>query len=328
MLGADAGTHSVKIVSVSRQAVEQVRLAIYPGWPSHSEDDAKALLDNLVRELGCRGQRVWGSIEGTAIIARLTSFPAMSDEELKGAVALEAEEFVSRDWSAMDFGYDVVERLADGEVKAVFVAAPRELSDRRISYFRSSGLYCDGVTVDSLALTNAFLRSATQSQKEAVVLLVNIGASTTNMVLLNAGKLTVLRDIAFGGNDINEAIVSEFSATFQDAEKMKLDSSESSVRLMECIQRALRPLLRQISRTIGYETRRRESTREVMICLSGGGSCVPGMADHITENFGFPVEFLDPFLNMESRCELPADVRLRSCYAVAIGSALMGEQMA
>ena len=197
MLGADLGTYSIKVVRLSRGVVEEARQATCPAFPSRPSDDSRQLLRRIAQERRWRGQHVWGSIKGTAVIPRLTEFPAMPEEELRGAVALEAEEFVSRNWSQMDFDYDVVEELPDGKVRVLFVAAPRELSEEQVQYFKASGLYCGGITLDSLALTNAFLHSATDAQKEANVLLLNIGAQTTNIVLLNAGQLTVLRDVAF-----------------------------------------------------------------------------------------------------------------------------------
>ncbi len=326
MLGADIGTYSVELISLLRGVVQHVAQTVYPGWPSQPEDEAQVLIANLVHQLGARRQSVWSSIGGTAIVPRLSTFPAMSDEDLRGAVTLEAEQFVSRDWSRMDFDYDILETLPDGEVRVLFVAAPRELSDRQVGYFRASGLYCAGMTVDSLSVATAFLHSATDAQKGAVALLVNIGAKTTSMTLLNAGNVTVLRDIAFGGNGINEVVMAEFGITFAEAEEMKSSPGEPSDRLKDCVARGVEPLLEQISRTIGYETRRGEGAEDVVIYLCGGGSFAPGMADRIAENFGFPVEFFDPFANVPVKCELPGDLQLRSRYVVALGNALMGER--
>jgi type IV pilus assembly protein PilM len=250
----------------------------------------------------------------------------MPEDELRGAVALEAEEFVSRNWSQMDFDYDVVEELPDGKVRVLFVAAPRDLSNERIQCFKSSGLFCGGVTVDSLALTNAFLHSATGAQKEAGVLLLNIGAETTNIVLLNAGQLTVLRDVAFGGNDINEAVMTDFNASFEEAEAIKMKAGDGRASLVESVKRAVEPLLRQVSRTIGYEARRREEAGDLRVCLFGGGSLAPGLNEEIARGIDSPVEHFDPFAKLEVHCGLPDDVGLRSCFAVAVGSALMGEQ--
>ena len=326
MLGADLGTYSIKVVRISRGAVEEARQATCPAFPSRSSDDSRQLLRRIAQERRWRGQQVWGSIKGTAVIPRLTKFPAMPEEDLRGAVALEAEEFVSRNWSQMDFDYDVVEELPDGKVRVLFVAAPRELSEEQVQCFKASGLYCGGITLDSLALTNAFLRSATDAQKEANVLLLNIGAQTTNIVLLNAGQLTVLRDVAFGGNDVNEAVMTDFNATFEEAEAIKLNAGEGGAQLDGSVERAVEPLLRQVSRTIGYEARRREEAGDLSVCLFGGGSLAPGLDRQIASGIDSPVEHFDPFPGLPVRCELPEDAGLRSCFAVAVGAALTGEQ--
>jgi len=326
MLGVDVGTHSVKLVSISRGVVQGLRLARYPQGPSNTKAQAPSVLKRLVAQLSCNGQRAWGSVQGGGLIVRLSEFPSMPEHELRNAVALEAEGFVSGELSAMDLDYDIIDTLPDGKLRVLFVAAPRELSDRKMECFRSAGLYCVGITADSLAVTTAFLNAATESHKQGMALLVNIGVSTTNIALVNAGTLAVLREVPFGGNEITEAIAAELGVDFEEAERLKLEPGGAAERLAACVTAAAEPLMQQIARTVGYETRRSEETERVVVCLSGGGSLAPGLSESIQNRFGFQVDVLDPFANLKAACELPDDVRSRCLFAVAVGTALAGEQ--
>jgi len=325
MIGADTGTYSVKLVHLTKGVIQQVQQSKYPEWPKHSEDEVTSLLQRMVAQMGCRGERVWGSVGGTSIIAHMTSFPRMPEEELRGAVSLEAEQFMSRNWSEVDFDFDVLESLPDDRVRVLFVAAPRELSEQRVGCFKASGLYCTGIGTDSVALATAFEHSGGRPERDSVLLL-NIGASGTSIALFSEGKLSVLRDVSFGGNDITQAIVEDLGLSFESAEEAKLDSAQDA-RVRESVERAMGPLRDQIARTIGYQTRGREGAGDVMIYLCGGGGLATGETDYLAGQFNVPVEFFDPFVNVGVKCELPGQLPLRSTYSVAVGNALLGEQL-
>lgn len=325
MLGADIGTHSVKMVRFSERGVEDVRGASYPGWPEPAEEGPQALVSGLVSQIGCRGDEVWGSMGGRAVIMHVTEFPRMADDELRSAVELEAEEFVLRRWDEMDFDFDVLETLSDNRARVLLVAVPREVSDRRTDVLRASGLYCAGITTDAIALLAAYRRCAGQLPKKKLALLVNIGAVTTNIVLLSNGTPAVLRDVAFGGNTITEAIARDFEVPFERAEDEKTSTRPANEKMQRSTERAVEPLMEQLSRTIGYEVRRLAgSGGDVMIYLCGGASRTKRLKDLVADRFGYQVEFFDPFLNLHAWCSLPADVVERSRYAVAVGCGLMG----
>lgn len=312
----------MKLAMLTDGRVSGVLLRQCPDWPESSEDTATRLLGQMVRQLHSRSEDAWGSIQGAAIITHLSEFPQMQDSELRGAVALEAEEFMSRDMSEVDIDYQVVETMPDRNVRVLFVAAPKHLSDRRMRTMEEAGLRCTGVTTDSVSLASLFLTANSESQ-EAVVL-VNVGALSTNIVSLVEGKPSVLRDIDFGGNDFTVAITKQLGVSYEEAEEMKKSVGSLPPQVIEAVQNAAEPLTGQITRTIEYLARQMGESEPPTVYLLGGGSLAEGLDRWLAGRLQTSVQYMDPFSGLEVDCQLPTASALRSCYGVALGNALLG----
>ncbi len=276
--------------------------------------------------MGAAKKTAWGSIAGTSVIIHLTNYPDMERSELEGAVRLEAEQFISRDWEEIDFDYQVLEALEEGGYRVLFVAAPKELSDRNIVLFKKAGLYPIGMNVNSLAMATAFqgvIGRTGKAEEESGALLLHIGAENSSLALLHGHRITVLRDVSFGGNDITKSIMQEFNTEFEDAERIKLEGGGSETRIKDSVERAIRPLSQQISMTMGYE-QRSGNLGDGSIFLVGGGCRAPGLPDMIKDKFHLPVKFLNPFAALPADCDLPNEESLLSDYTIAFGCALIG----
>ncbi len=328
MLGIDIGCHSLKIVEMKGNRLVALRENLLPDRGENGNgDQISNALEQTITEMGARKKPAWGSIGGASVITHISNYPQMELPELEGAVQLEAEQFVSRDWEEMDFDFQILEQLEDGSFRVVFVAAPKALSDHAIQYFKAAGLYPVGVSAGTLAMATAFQsvleRAASSEERRGEgSIMIDIGAVNTSIAMLADRRIVVLRDVAFGGNDITKSVMSEFDTGFKEAEDIKIQPGERGTRLLDSVERALRPLLQQISITMGYEHRQRPQKNAIY--LVGKGCFAPGLAKIIRDKFALPVSFFNPFEGFDADCELPEDARDLSSYTIAQGCALIG----
>ncbi len=331
MLGIDIGHHTLKVVEVKDGRLIGVKESLLPGRLAGEVDaeEVSGSLQEIVADMSARKKAAWSCIGGASVITNLTDYPDMERSELDGAVRLEAEQFLSRDWNDMDFDYQILEKLGEGGLRVLFAAAPKALSNRTISLLKAAGLYPVGISAASMAMARAFQevqkRTGSREDREKGVVLIDIGATNTCIALLEGTRIVVMRDIAFGGNDINKSLQKEFEANFDEAEAVKTRWGEPETRVLDCVERSIRPLLQQISITMGYEHRQKRSG-ENAIYLAGGGCRAPGLPEMIGERFDLPVSFFNPFSGFDSECHLPDNERTLSTYSIAIGCALIGEE--
>ena len=163
----------------------------------------------------------------------------------------------------------------------------------------------------------------------AVVVLLNAGASATNINILNGDQSVFTRDISIGGNAYTEALQKELNLPFEQADQLKRGMAVDGVTFEDA-----RPVLRAVSENVMLEIQKTfdffkataASDRIDRIVLSGGASRaggVPRDADRAVRGAGRSVRPLQESgirLQEASRWKRPAT--MAPTVAVAVGLAL------
>jgi len=188
------------------------------------------------------------------------------------------------------------------------------------------------VDVDAFALQNCYEVNYEPKQGEVVALL-NIGASTTNINILNGNRSVFTRDATFGGNQYTSLLQKELGLTFEQAEEIKRGAP-----LPAGIEdREIAPILETVSDILALEVQKtmdfyRATVEDgglgvQKILVSGGGSKLNGLLGFLSRQFEIPVEIFDPFkkIKIDSRGFDPEYMReIVPEMAIAVGLALRG----
>ena len=152
----------------------------------------------------------------------------------------------------------------------------------------------------------------------------NIGASGTNLSVLDGIVPFVLKDISLGGQWITLRLMEEFKITYEEAERIKFslkgydryDEIESV--FTDFVARATDEIKTVLDEAGDVIDR---------IILSGGSSRIATLADALGEATGVSVEISNPFQNItvsDSRFDPEYIEHLAPKMAVAVGLALRG----
>ena len=174
----------------------------------------------------------------------------------------------------------------------------------------------------------AFKNKDMMDSDDGVWLLVDIGARSTGINIINKNKLLYTRSVFFGGNDFTQAIAGNLNLDFLDAEELKLeyglqdfDGQDDHGKIDQSLLSCLDKLVKEIKLTIGsYYSYQGQHSVEGLI-LYGGGSNLKGLSDYIQQMMGFPVLFSDPLAKIKVDESAPIANNL---YSIAIGLALRG----
>ncbi|MBU0881057.1 MAG: pilus assembly protein PilM [Candidatus Omnitrophica bacterium] len=304
----DIGSDSIKMLEISG-ASEKPALAsfgirkIQGSSDEASVDAVKALSEELkitVKDLNI-------SLSGPSVVVRVISMPDMTDEELKNAIRFETEKSIPFDINecAFDFyiqGKDVREK---NNLNILLAAAKKDSVLAKIKIAEEAGFRVNVIDVDSFAVTNAFIRNYASIKPARTIALLNIGATYTNLAILNDGLIAFIRDLTTG---------------------LKAVSSEKAADTGPGVKSALVSLVNEIKLSFGYhENQSGKGVDEIYI--SGGGAGFAGMEEAFSETFGIKPERWDPFkfLTVDpSAINMDAPARPRSSFAVCAGLALRG----
>jgi type IV pilus assembly protein PilM len=179
----------------------------------------------------------------------------------------------------------------------LLVAAKKEKIADYTGVIAQAGRSAVVVDVDAFALQNAYEVNY-GIDPHAVVVLLNAGASATNINILQGDQSVFTRDISMGGNAYTEAVQKELDLPFESAEQLKKGIPVDGATFEEAqpvLHAVTENVLLEIQKTFDFFKATASSVRIDRIYLSGGASRVDGFAQALEERFGAPVENFDPF---------------------------------
>ena len=340
MVGVDIGSSSVKAVELQGKGTDLQLLNL--GFETLQAD---SVVDGQIMELNAvsnaigtifnehkiKTTRVAAGVNGHSVIVKNIVLPQMTEEELQESFAWHAEEHIPFDISDVNLDYHVMNR-SDDAIHVLLAACKRDKVANLKQAIQLAGKQPSVVDVDAFALQNCYELNY-DPQAGHVVALLNIGASTTNINILNGVRSVFTRDATFGGNQYTSLLQKEMGLTFDQAEAVK-----RGMPLPDGIEpREIAPILDTVSDILALEIQKTmdfyratveegESAVE-KILVSGGGSKLKGLVDFLSRRFEVPVEMFDPFrkIKVDARGFDPEYMReIVPEMAIAVGLALRG----
>jgi type IV pilus assembly protein PilM len=308
LVGLDIGSSAVKAVELkpAGKGYKVTAFGTQPVPPDSIVDGAiidGAAVADAIRRLfdggGIKTRDVVASLSGNAVIVKKITLPVMTETELAGSIYWEAEQYIPFDIQDVNLDYQIVGSgdAARGTMDVLLVAAKKEKIADYTGVIAQAGRTAVVVDVDAFALQNAYEVNY-GIEPGAVVVLLNAGASATNINILNGDQSVFTRDISMGGNAYTEALQRELSLPYEQADQLKRGTPVEGVTFEDA-----RPVLRAVSDNVLLEIQKTfdffkataSSDRIDRIMVSGGGSRADGFLEMLTERFGAPVETFDPF---------------------------------
>jgi type IV pilus assembly protein PilM len=340
LVGLDIGSSAVKAVElkVSGKSYKVTAFGAESVPPDSIVDgaiiDGAAVADAIRRLFESRKiqtKEVAASLSGNAVIVKKITLPVMTEAELAESIYWEAEQYIPFDIQDVNLDYQILDpgdaAAGKSTMDVLLVAAKKEKIADYTGVIAQAGRTAVVVDVDAFALQNAFEVNYGIQPGEMIVLL-NAGASATNINILQGDQSVFTRDISIGGNAYTEALQKELNLPFEQADQLKRGEAIDGVTFDEA-----RPVLRAVSENVMLEIQKTfdffkataASDRIDRIVVSGGASRAEGFIEMLTERFDAPVEVFDPFRKVAfdaRRFQVDAVEDLAPTAAVAVGLAL------
>ena len=340
MVGVDIGSSSVKAVELQGKNSDFQLVSLgYEGLPPDSIVDGQIMelnavsnaIGNIFNEHKIKTTTVAAGVNGHSVIVKNIVLPQMTEDELQESFAWHAEEHIPFDISDVNLDYHVTGSSADA-IHVLMAACKRDKIANIKQAIQLAGKQPAVIDVDAFALQNCYELNY-DPQPGQVVALLNIGASTTNINILNGARSVFTRDASFGGNQYTSLLQKELELTFDQAERVKrgmLTPEGSEDREIEPILDSVSDILAlEIQKTMDFYRATVENGEAAVqkILVSGGGSKLKGLVEFLARRFEIPAEVFDPFrkIRVDSRGFDPEYMReIVPEMAIAVGLALRG----
>src|SRR5262244_345559 len=312
LVGLDIGSSAVKAVELGRKGAALQLLNL--GFENLQSDtivdgqimelnNVSNVISHIFNEHQIRTTRVAAGVSGHSVIVKNIVLPSMSDEELQESFSWHAEEHIPFDIADVNLDYELTSKSS--ETLHVLMAACKSDKINNVKQaIQLAGKQPVVIDVDAFALQNCYEVNYRPRAGEIVALL-NVGAATMNINILNGTRSVFARDASVGGSQYTSLLQRELGLSFEQAEGVK-----RGMALPEGVEpRPIQPIIETVSEALALEVKKtvdyyRATAHEgdvtvQKILLAGGGSKLPGLADFLAKKFEIPVEVFDPFRQIE-----------------------------
>ncbi len=258
----------------------------------------------MVKELKVKGSDVHNVVSGQQVFMRFIKLLDLDGENLADQVGYEAQQHIPFPLEDIIYDYQELEAREPGEREVLLVAIKKDVLDNLNGQVEESGLKTRAVDCSITSLYNAF-RVSYPEEAEPVMLL-DIGAKTTDIIFADAGRFFT-RSVTAAGAFVTNAISREMKLSFREAEALKLESgmislgnghtdgmSEQEAALATIIRNAMGRMSSEVLRTINHYRAQYKGNAPVRAYICGGGARMPFITEFLESALNIPVEFMNP----------------------------------
>lgn len=279
---------------------------------------------------------VVASIPETQSFVRVLDLPIMKDREVSEAVNWAVREHIPFDLERVYIDWQPLpEGLRSGGRRQVLVGAvQREVVDPLLEVLDAVGLRVTALELEAQAVVRALLPLDAESVQGVLVL--DLGATSTNIVFFDRGIMRFTSSVPMGGDDLTKRLETglhlqpELAAEKKAIVGLQPAQTDEDQLVANALREATIELLEQIKQVVReLATQQPEDNFVRAILLSGGSANLPGIRNVVAEVFPqVPVQMGNPWTNIlfnGKSGQAPLSPQDASHFVTAVGLALRSE---
>ena len=260
-------------------------------------------IKRAVARSGTKARHAAAAVSGSSVITKIIPIQGDLDEDsMEDQVQLEASNYIPFPIVEVSLDFEVIGPVPNNpEMVQVMLAASRtENVELRQSALELGGLSAKVVDVEAFAMENAFKLVADQLSvpKDAIVALVDIGATMTTLNVLRAQRSIYTREQVFGGKQLTDEVMRRYGLSYDEAGLAKRQGGLPESYEVEVLVPFKEALVQQHCRLLQFFYAGSDFNRVDQVVLAGGCASIAGIANLVEEQLGVPTVIANPLANM------------------------------
>ena len=316
-LAVDFGAGSLKLAEFEINEAGGLRLKNFSIKPlglegaQESSREATALkaLREVLAETGTKARDINVCAPGFQVFSKFVKLPPVDAGKVTQIIQYEAQQNVPFPLAEVVWDYQILGSSAGGELEVLLVAIKSDVVEGLFRMAEEAKLRLQLCDVSPAALCNAFRYN--YGELEGCTMLLDIGAKTSNLLFFENGKV-FSRSISLGANSITQDFANEAKLKFEIAEQKKIaegfvslggayeePESEHQAAIAKIARQFMTKLHIQLNQTMQFYRGQQGGSAPLRLFLSGGASIMPYTAQFFAEKLNVPVEYFNPFRNVQ-----------------------------
>jgi type IV pilus assembly protein PilM len=263
-------------------------------------------------------------VHGPEVVVRRLLLPLMPAKERAEAVKWQLKDEVSFPVEQAIVDVQVVGEAWDKDVKKHDVLAAITSTNtvrQAMTLVERAGARVVSITPSSLAVCACAAQLVPEASTTGSVAVIVIGASQTQVALLQNGRVRITREVSVGSSHLTSALVGvvtgeqgeiaidHFAAealkrrygVLGDAEEGHTEEGVPLFQLSSLMRPVLEQLLTELSRLFDFYRMQVQEAGVTRVLLCGGGALLKGLPAFLAEGLGVPVEVMNPLMRLSDR---------------------------
>ena len=316
-LAVDFGAGSLKLAEFEINEAGGLRLKNFfiksLGLEGSQESSREATilkaLQEALTEKSIKSKNVNVCAPGFHVFSKFVKLPPVDATKVTQIIQYEAQQNVPFPLSEVVWDYQILGSATGGELEVLLVAVKSDVVEGVFRVAEQAKLRLNLCDASPAALCNAF--KFNYGELEDCTMLLDIGAKTSNLLFFEKGKV-FSRSINLGANAITQDFANEAKLKFDEAEKIKIaegfvslggayeePENPNQAAISKIARQFMTKLHIQVNQTIQFYRGQQGGAAPQRLFLSGGASIMPYTAQFFAEKLNVPVEYFNPFRNVQ-----------------------------
>ena len=236
-VGLDIGSQTIKVVEVTGHG-NGLRVTAFGVAPTPFGAISQGIISDpktlgaavkaLLSKSGVKSRKSVSAASGAAaVVVRVIEVPKMSPSELAETMKWEVERHIPFSPSEVEISYQKIDDPAvdnddaNPNMEVLLACAQRDMVSYHLDTLKAAGLSPIAIDVEPLAAGRALLNLSKQGLADKNAVVVNIGASMTDVGIFKKAALRFPRTIPLGGDNFTQAIADRLGIPMDAAEDEK-----------------------------------------------------------------------------------------------------------
>ncbi len=309
----DIGTSAIRLAELAptKEGYQLVRylqrdLVIDPATDEEEKAELRReALQQLLKESKVRSRKTIAAVPGQSVFTRNRPLPPVPEYKVTQIVKYEIQQQIPFNLDQIALDYQVLGRTEAGGYDVMMAAIKVDVVEKQVEILRKVKRNIDIVDVAPIAAYNWLKQTGEFGDDGQCVALVDIGATTTDIVIQKDNQFRFTRSLHVGGNDVTSAISANFNMSFAEAERLKREKGFAPTgdpkrdgRGGEVIGKVLGRQVAEINRSFAYFRSQPGGGPVQRVIVTGGGACLRNIIPYLQRQLGIEVRIAQPLAGL------------------------------
>jgi type IV pilus assembly protein PilM len=277
--------------------------------PTLDEEEKKRnrsdALKALLKHAKVRTRKTVLAVPGRSVFTRTRLLPPVPEYKVTQIVRYEIQQQIPFSLDQIALDYQILNRTEAGGYDVIMAAIKVDVVEKHLDILRDAKRSIDTVDVCPIAAYNWLKHAGEFGHEGECVALLDLGASTTDIVIERGNQFRFTRPLNLAGDDITCAIRDTLGLSFADAEKLKRERGFAPTgdpkrdgKLGEAIGSVLAKLVMEINRSFAYFRSLPGGGPVERVIVTGGGACLRNIVPYFQRQLGVEVRIARPLAGL------------------------------